>query len=433
MNTYSQLALGGALVLIGCGGGGTSSAAPPTSTPSAATITITPSQLTLLVGGSGALIAVVRDVNGSVLPQAQVAWATQAPSIATVTAGGSVTGVSAGTAVVTATSGSALASATVLVTAPQPTIATLTVAPSQATTTVGGTHPFTVVAQAANGLVLPTPSNITWTSSAPTVASITAGGLATGVAAGVAMISASSGTLIAAPAMLTVTDPSGRCGDIASVSTFELGLILSWTHVTTVNGHRISGDHGVTLIDDWKQVQTGDPNLLQWRGPIGVTQSRTVGKGNITDDDVNTRGQPVTTATMRAQGAVLPAVGGLPLPDGVLYVDLTNCKFRFELTPWLLATETDHGGQRQMGELPMGTLLTTWHAIGPWRAPGRNQNSIQLIDHPVPVHSVSWLAALGGPLDVYIAGGYGPLMFATGGASEAAAGTANLVVGFSAK
>ncbi len=109
------------------------------------------------------------------------------------------------------------------------------------------------------------------------------------------------------------------------------------------------------------------------------------------------------------------------------------CKFRFELTPWLLATETDHGGQRRMGEIPMGTLLTTWHAIGPWRAPGRNQNSIQLIDHPVPVHSVSWLAALGGPLDVYIAGGYGPLMFATGGASEAAAGTANLVVGFSAK
>jgi len=98
------------LCLASCGGGGggstTSQPSPPTASPpsAAASVTISPADLTLLVGESRQLTAITRDQAGNPLEGRSVTWITSAPTVATVSAAGSVAGVGVGSATITATS-----------------------------------------------------------------------------------------------------------------------------------------------------------------------------------------------------------------------------------------------------------------------------------------------------------------------------------------
>ncbi|HKT33150.1 MAG TPA: Ig-like domain-containing protein [Gammaproteobacteria bacterium] len=69
-------------------------------------------------------------------------------------------------------------------------VATITIAPATATITVNGTQQYTAVAKDSSGNIV-SGVTYTWTSSSPAIATINANGLATGVAAGTTMITAS--------------------------------------------------------------------------------------------------------------------------------------------------------------------------------------------------------------------------------------------------
>ncbi|HEV8399275.1 MAG TPA: DNA/RNA non-specific endonuclease [Gemmatimonadales bacterium] len=91
---------------------------------------------------------------------------------------------------------------------PPPTVTTVTVAPAAATIATGGTQTFTATAfDAANapiaGVVF------TWSGSAPAIATVNANGVATGVAAGDADITATAPNGVAGSASLHVNAPSG--------------------------------------------------------------------------------------------------------------------------------------------------------------------------------------------------------------------------------
>src|SRR6267143_6101510 len=88
---------------------------------------------------------------------------------------------------------------------PTVALASVTVTPPAASVTVGGTPQFTATLKDLSGSVL-TGLPITWTSSNPTVATVTGSGLATAVAAGSSTISATSGG-VTDTATLTVTAP----------------------------------------------------------------------------------------------------------------------------------------------------------------------------------------------------------------------------------
>ncbi|MBK8005247.1 MAG: SBBP repeat-containing protein [Gemmatimonadetes bacterium] len=81
----------------GDGGGGTN----PTPT-APKTVTITPSPISVFVGDSVQLTAVVRDSNNNILANSTVTWGTGNGSTASVTAGGRIKGLAAGTTQVTA-------------------------------------------------------------------------------------------------------------------------------------------------------------------------------------------------------------------------------------------------------------------------------------------------------------------------------------------
>src|SRR2546428_362438 len=184
---------------------------PPPGPPTVASIAVAPSPGTLLVGSTAQLTATTKDSAGSVLTGRAVTWASSNPAVATVSATGLVTGVAVGSATIMATAEGKNGTAAVTVTVPPPVpVASVTVAP--ATVLVGVTVQLTATTKDAAGNVL-TGRTVTWATSNPAVATVNSTGLATGVAAGQATITATSegqsGTAAITVAVLTFATVSG--------------------------------------------------------------------------------------------------------------------------------------------------------------------------------------------------------------------------------
>ena len=163
-------------------------------------VLLQPAALTLDAGASQALTATVDADPGVSAPA--VTWSSAAPAIATVSAAGVVTGVAAGTTTITATSQGKSASASVTVRAVVP-FSTLSITPASLSLAIGAAGQLTAAARDSVGTLLVSPA-ITWTSAAPTVASVSTSGVVTGVAAGRTTIMASGGTKSASASVLVV-------------------------------------------------------------------------------------------------------------------------------------------------------------------------------------------------------------------------------------
>jgi uncharacterized protein YjdB len=138
------------------------------------------------VGGTLQLGVVVSDAAGTALAGRTVTFVSNAPGVARVGADGVVTGVSAGTATITATSEGTSGTATVRVVA-SGTVAAVTVSPATATIGVGETRTFTATARAADGSTV-TGRPVTWSSGSPSIVTVSASGVVTGVAPGTAQV-----------------------------------------------------------------------------------------------------------------------------------------------------------------------------------------------------------------------------------------------------
>lgn len=154
----------------------------------ASAVILTPSSTTLIVGATQLLATQITDAQGNLLSGRPVSYASDAPAVASVSAGGLVTALAPGTARITATSEGKSGTATILV-IPIP-VASVQVTPTTATLLIGESRPLTVVARSASGAVL-TGRVVTWTSGAPSVASVSTSGVVTGLSPGVAIVLAS--------------------------------------------------------------------------------------------------------------------------------------------------------------------------------------------------------------------------------------------------
>src|SRR6185503_275017 len=129
------------------------------------------------------------DANGNPLTGRTVTWSTSNAAVAAVSGNGLVTGGAAGTATITASSEGQNGTAAMTVSVVP--VASVSVSPASATVLVGQTVQLTATAKDANGSPLPGRA-VTWASSAPGVASVSASGLVMGVAAGTATLTATS-------------------------------------------------------------------------------------------------------------------------------------------------------------------------------------------------------------------------------------------------
>jgi uncharacterized protein YjdB len=186
------------------------STTPPT--PVATTVSVSPATASLAVGASQTLAATVKDQSGAAMSCSALTWASQNTAIVTVSASGSAKAIAAGSANITATCASASGAAAITVTSsttpPPPTtpvVTTVSVSPSSASIIAGATQTLTATVRDQNGATM-SGQTVTWSSSSASFATVSASGIVTGVAAGSAKITATSGTK-SGSAMLTVTTP----------------------------------------------------------------------------------------------------------------------------------------------------------------------------------------------------------------------------------
>lgn len=211
------------------------------------TVTVTPSSSTLIVGSTVQLSTQITDAQGNLLTGRTVTFASDAPGVATVNGSGLVTSVAAGTARITASSEGKSGSATVQV-IPVP-VATVTLTPTTATLFVGNTQQLTAVARSAGGTIL-TGRAVTYTSGAPTVATVSATGLVTAVGSGVALILATIDG-VTATSTVTVTVPA-----IASISLTPVdpSIVLGTTVQMNVVARDASGNALGGRVFSWSSV-----------------------------------------------------------------------------------------------------------------------------------------------------------------------------------
>jgi uncharacterized protein YjdB len=181
----SVLPLAATVLVFACTGNDTTLPPPPTVT----TVAVSLSSSSVVQGETVTATATASDQNGQPVTGRPVVWTSAAPAVATITPNGVLTGVAPGQTQVLGVIDGKEGQATLTVT-PIP-VATVSVTPASAALAVDETQQLTATTLSGRGAVL-TGRAVTWSSSDPSRVTVTATGQITGVAAGTAVVSATS-------------------------------------------------------------------------------------------------------------------------------------------------------------------------------------------------------------------------------------------------
>jgi hypothetical protein len=167
-------------------------------------ILVTPPTGAVIVGDTTRFQAVYYDLSGSEIPAVFI-WTSSDTTIASVTGDGAIRGKGVGQVNIRAEANAILSDPAYLTVVADSAhqVATVTVSPDSARVPPGETVPFSAMARALNGTIQ-TGKTFTWQSSDTSVATIDAGGLATGGRVGTALITATTDGITGAPVKLTV-------------------------------------------------------------------------------------------------------------------------------------------------------------------------------------------------------------------------------------
>ena len=219
----------------------------------------------------------MRDQSSRVMAGATVTWTSSASSVATVDASGLVTAAGSGTATITASSGDASGSATVTV---QQSVASVEVSPPAAELTAwGASVQLTAEAFDENSHRV-TGAEFSWESSDAAVATVDGSGLVTGVAGGMARITASAGEA-SASAVVTVPPTFALSGTVSDSR--RNGLVLADAVVRLENGRQeamtTGPDGSYRFPNVWGTVMvtvTAEPSYITETVEVNVDADRTV-------------------------------------------------------------------------------------------------------------------------------------------------------------
>jgi uncharacterized protein YjdB len=215
-------------------------------------VVVTPASANLVVNTTLDLTAVARDASGTVIDK-PVLWSSADPLIALVSSTGRVRGVSVGTTRIEATVDGRTGASTITV-VPIP-VASISLTLTDSSLNVGQTAQGAVVLRDATGTIL-TGRPVTWSSSAPLVATVNASGLVTAVNGGAANIIATSGTVSASVNVV--------------VSAVVGSLSMQVQPAGAVSGQIFATQPVVRILDaNGNVVATGPSSVL----PITVTRA----------------------------------------------------------------------------------------------------------------------------------------------------------------
>jgi len=222
-----------------------------------ASLTVAPPSAGVQVGQTVQLTATPRDASGAPLTGRTVTWSSSNTSVAAVSGTGLVTGAGAGSATITAASEGKSGTSIVTVTAPPPAaVAAVTVSPASAYLLVGTTVQLLATPRDSAGNAVPG-KVVSWSSSAPSLATVTASGLVTGVAAGSVTITASS------------DGKSGTASIIVDVGGAGHGPVGIWITPAEIAALPTSGP-AWNALNSWASQTIASPDLSDQNDPDNV-------------------------------------------------------------------------------------------------------------------------------------------------------------------
>ena len=210
-----------------------------------AQVAVLPTSAATSVGNTVQFVAIPLDSTGTALGGRVITWASSNSSVASVDASGLATGAAAGSATITATSEGHSGTAALTVTTVAVPVASVTVSPASASVPAGQTAQLTATAKDASGNTL-TGRTITWTSSNPSVATVSSSGLVSGVVAGSATITATSEGKSGTAAITVTTVPvasvtvSPASATVFVNQTLQLGATPKDANGNTLTGRTIT-------------------------------------------------------------------------------------------------------------------------------------------------------------------------------------------------
>ena len=346
-------AAGNGRAVITARSGSASATANVTVFQSAGSIAIAPQMATLMsIGATVQLTATVLDGNGQPVTDATVSWESSDEAVATVSAQGLVTAVNNGVARVTATSGAATSGIDVTV---MQSAGSIAIAPQMATLmSIGATVQLTATVLDGNGQPV-VGAVVTWQSSDEAVATVSAQGLVTAVANGVARVTATSGaatsgidvtvlqsagSIVIAPEMATLMSLGATVQLSATVLDGNgqpvAGAVVTWQSnddaIATVSAQGLvtAVTNGVTRVTATSGAATSgiDVTVLQSAGSIVIApmEATLISLGEtvqLSATVLDGNGQPVAgavvtwessdeaVATVSAQGLMTAVANGV--------------------------------------------------------------------------------------------------------------------------
>jgi len=181
-----------ALYLISCGGHVEFGF--PFSSVVTSSVAITPAGPSLPIGATQQFTATAAQSDGtSIDVTAQAAWKSSNTSVATVNSRGLASALGAGTSTITATSGSTAGSTTLTVTSA--TLSSISVSPTNPAVPKGFTEQLTATGIFSDGTNFNITTQVTWSSSNDSVATVNNTGVVIGIGPGTATITAASGKI----------------------------------------------------------------------------------------------------------------------------------------------------------------------------------------------------------------------------------------------
>jgi uncharacterized protein YjdB len=262
-------------------------------------ISISPPDPSIPAGQTGQLRVIGTFSDGSTQDLTSSAtWASSDTAVATITADGTVTGVSEGTAVITASVEAATAEVVVFVGPPQ--VVGLSISPAADTLPIGTTLQLSATGTDSDGSTGDVTSQVAWTSSDPTIATVSFAipGLVVPVAQGVVTISADLGlvgavtqvTVVSVPVVsMTVSPATVNCN---AGNSQQLSATVTFTDATTAD---------VTSQTAWASADTS----IAWVSSAGVVNCVAAGHTTVTGTFL--------TSTVTVSVTVTPAGGPVSL------------------------------------------------------------------------------------------------------------------------
>lgn len=257
-------------------------------------VALLPTSASVVAGQTVALSATVLDTAGRVVTDRVVSWTSSDIHVAVVSTTGIVTGVAAGTAAITATSEGRSGTSTVTVIVPP--IDSVSVQPSLATVQIGRSTTLTATVRDVTGAIV-TDRAVSWASGNVAVATVSSTGVVTGVAAGTAIISATSGGKSGSATVTVVPVPVGSVSVAPSSATLVPTQVVGLSAVVRDENSVVVTDRAVT----WASSNSGVATV----SPSGVVTAVAPGTATITATSEGRTGAASITVAPMPVGSVI--------------------------------------------------------------------------------------------------------------------------------